>query len=102
MGATNVSYTWVDAEFLRTNGANPYGRELPVYQVMQGRTAGFARFDLSPEIAAGLTFTSTEDSARDTLAWFRTLPAERQAGIKTGFSPEREKALLDLWKARAK
>jgi len=102
VGATNVSYTWVDAEFLRTNGANPYGRELPVFQVMQGRTAGFARFDLTPEIAAGLTFTSTEDSARDTLAWFRTLPAERQAGIKTGFSPEREKALLDLWKARAK
>jgi 2'-hydroxyisoflavone reductase len=102
VGATNVSYTWVDADFLRTNGANPYGRELPVYQVMQGRTAGFARFDLTPEIAAGLTFTPTEDSACDTLAWFHTLPAERQAGIKTGFSPEREKALLDLWKARSK
>jgi 2'-hydroxyisoflavone reductase len=100
VGATNVSYTWVSADFLRENGANPYGRELPVFQVMQGRTAGFARFDLTPEIAAGLTFTSTEDSARDTLEWFRTLPAERQAGIKTGFTPERERDLLAKWKAR--
>ncbi len=100
VGATNVSYTWVNADFLRENGANPYGRELPVFQVMQGRTAGFARFDLTPEIAAGLTFTSTEDSARDTLEWFRTLPAERQAGIKTGFTPERERELLAKWKAR--
>jgi len=100
VGATDVSYTWVDADFLRENGANPYGRELPVYQVMRGRTAGFARFDLTPEIAAGLTFTPTEDTARDTLAWFRTLPAERQAAIKTGFTPERERDLLAKWKAR--
>lgn len=100
VGATNVSYTWVDAEFLRAQGANPYGRELPVFQVMRGRTAGFARFDLTPEIAAGLTFTSTEDSARDTLAWYRTLPTDRQTAIKTGFTTERERSLLAMWKAR--
>lgn len=93
-------FTWVDAEFLRANGANPYGRELPVFQVMKGRTAGFARFDLTPEIKAGLKFRPTEVSARETLAWWRTLPAERQAAIKTGFTPEREKTLLELWKAR--
>jgi 2'-hydroxyisoflavone reductase len=100
VGATDVSYTWVDADFLRENGATPYGRELPVFQVMRGRTAGFARFDLTPEIAAGLTFTPTEASARDTLTWFRTLPADRQAAIKTGFTPERERELLAKWKAR--
>jgi len=43
---------------------------------------------------------SMEDTARDTLAWWKTLPAERQAAIKTGFTPEREAALLALWKAR--
>ena len=41
-----------------------------------------------------------EVTARETLAWWRTLPAERQAAIKTGFTPEREKALLELWHAR--
>ncbi|HKS06958.1 MAG TPA: NAD-dependent epimerase/dehydratase family protein [Gemmatimonadaceae bacterium] len=94
------TYTWVDAEFLRTNGAAPYGRELPVFQVMRGRTAGFARFDLTPELKAGIKFRSMEVTARETLEWFRTLPPERQAAIQTGFKPEREKQLLDLWKAR--
>jgi 2'-hydroxyisoflavone reductase len=94
------SYTWVDADFLRENGANPYGRELPVFQVMRGRTAGFARFDLSPEIKAGLKFRPMEVTARETLEWFRTLPADRQAGLKTGFKPEREQELLAKWKVR--
>jgi 2'-hydroxyisoflavone reductase len=93
-------YTWVDADFLRANGANPYGRELPMFQVMRGRTAGFARFDLTPELAAGMTTRPIGETARDTLAWFRTLPAERQAAIKTGFTPERERELLAKWRAR--
>jgi 2'-hydroxyisoflavone reductase len=100
VGSPPATFTWVDAEFLRANGANPYGRELPVFQVMQGRTAGFARFDLTPEIKAGLKFRPTETTARETLAWWRTLPAERQAAIKTGFTPEREKTLLELWRAQ--
>lgn len=99
---SNPTYTWVDADFLRANGANPYGRELPVYQVMRGRTAGFARFDLTPELNAGLKIRPMEDTARDTLAWWKTTPAERQVATKTGFTPEREAALLKLWKARAR
>lgn len=99
VGAT-ATYTWVDADFLRAHGAAPYGRELPVFQVMRGATAGFARFDLTPEIAAGLTVRPMEVSARDTLAWFRAQPAERQAALRTGFTPERERELLALWRAR--
>lgn len=99
VGAT-ATYTWVDADFLRANGAAPYGRELPVFQVMRGATAGFARFDLTPEIAAGLTVRPMEVSARDTLEWFRSQPAERQAALRTGFTPERERDLLALWRAR--
>ncbi|MCC6316158.1 MAG: NAD-dependent epimerase/dehydratase family protein [Gemmatimonadaceae bacterium] len=99
---SDPTFTWVDAEFLRANGANPYGRELPVFQVMQGRTAGFAQFDLTPEMKAGLRWRPMETTARDTLAWWRTLPAERQAAIRTGFTPEREKALLEAWKERGK
>lgn len=96
----NATFTWVDADFLRANGANPYGRELPVFQVMRGRTAGFARFDVSPEIRAGMKFRPMEVTARETLAWWKTLPADRQAAPKTGFTPAREQALLALWKAR--
>lgn len=93
-------YTWIDADFLRQNGAAPYGKELPVYQVMRGRTAGFARFDITPELKAGIKFRPTDLTARETLEWYRTLPRERQDNILTGFKPEREAALLALWKAR--
>lgn len=97
---SDAAFTWVDADFLRENGAQPYGRELPVFQPMRGSTAGFARFDLRPEMEAGLTFRPTEVTARETLEWFRTLPAERQAAMRTGFTPEREQAILAAWKAR--
>jgi 2'-hydroxyisoflavone reductase len=96
----NATFTWVDADWLRSKGHAPYGRELPVFQVMRGRTAGFARFDLTPEIKAGLKFRSTELTSKETLEWFQTLPPERQRGIKTGFKPEREAELLAMWKAR--
>lgn len=97
---SDATFTWVGTDFLIEHGAQPYGRELPVFQPMRGSTAGFARFDMGPEIAAGLTFRSTEVTARDTLEWFRTLPAERQAAMRTGFTPEREQAILAAWKAR--
>jgi 2'-hydroxyisoflavone reductase len=67
---------------------------------MRGRTAGFAQFDLQPEIRAGLRFRSTEVTARETIEWWRTLPAQRQAAMRTGFSAERERDLLAKWKAR--
>jgi 2'-hydroxyisoflavone reductase len=38
-------------------------------------------------------------TAVDTLAWFRTLPADRQARLKAGLTPEREAELLAKWRA---
>ena len=95
------TYTWVDTDWLIEQKVRPYV-DLPVWQPGRGATAGFARFDLTPEIKAGLKFRPIELTARDTLAWFRTLPAERQAAPKAGMKPEREKELLALWHARAK
>ncbi|MCU0864135.1 MAG: NAD-dependent epimerase/dehydratase family protein [Planctomycetes bacterium] len=97
----NAEFTWVDVDFLLERGLQPYGRELPGFRPMRGSTAGFGRFDLSREIAAGLTFRPTETTARDTLAWWNTLPAERTAAIKTGLGAERERELLAAWRARA-
>jgi 2'-hydroxyisoflavone reductase len=95
----DAKFVWVDADFLIENDARPY-RELPAFQVMKGRTAGFARFDVTKEIAAGLKFRPTDVTAKETLAWWRTLPAERQAQPKAGLTAEREKQLLAAWAAR--
>jgi 2'-hydroxyisoflavone reductase len=95
----NVSakFVWVDAAFLGASGVGLPG--LSIFQVMQGRTAGYSRFDVAPELKAGLTFRPTEVTAKDTLDWFRTLPADRQANILRAF--EREAKLLAEWKSRA-
>ena len=95
------TFTWVDTDFLLENKVRPYG-DIPSWYPARGNTAGFARFDLTRELKAGLKYRSLEDSSRDTLEWFRTLPAERQAAPKAGMKPEREKELLALWHARKK
>jgi 2'-hydroxyisoflavone reductase len=48
----------------------------------------------------GLTFRPLDVTARDTLAWFKSLPAERQAHPKAGLSPEREAEVLAAWKKK--
>jgi 2'-hydroxyisoflavone reductase len=93
------TYTWVDADFLIANRVRPYN-ELPVWQVGRGRTAGFARFDLTPELRAGLQYRPIEETAVDTLEWFRKQSADGSLRVKVGLTPEREAEVLALWKAR--
>jgi len=45
----------------------------------------------------GLTFRPLDVTARDTLAWFKSLPSERQAHPKAGLSAEREAEVLAQW-----
>lgn len=87
---------WVPTEFLRTTKLFLPG--FAIFQEMQGATAGYGRFDITPEIKAGLTFRPTEVTARDTLAWFRTLGADRQANLLGAM--ERDAKLLAAWKTR--
>jgi 2'-hydroxyisoflavone reductase len=51
-------------------------------------------------LSKGLTFRPLDVTARDTLAWFKSLPAERQAHPKAGLSPEREAEVLAAWKKK--
>ena len=44
--------------------------------------------------AKGLTNRPTVETARDTVRWWSTLPAERTASLRAGLSPEREAGLL--------
>ena len=60
----------------------------------KGETLGFHRRDIRRAITAGLTYRPRPLTAADTLAWFLTLPAERQAKLRAGVTPEREAELL--------
>jgi len=46
---------------------------------------------------AGLRCRPLADTVRDTLAWFQTLPAGRQAKLRAGLAPSKEAQTLHEW-----
>ena len=51
-------------------------------------------------LRAGLTFRPLADTVRDTLEFYHQQTPERQAQLRAGMDPAREKAVLALWHAR--
>ena len=98
---SDARFTWVDTDFLAAQKIRPYV-EMPVWQPARNGREGFARFDLTKEIALGLTYRPLAVTAQDTLAYYHAQTPERQATLKAGVTPEREAEVLALWKARAK
>lgn len=70
---------------------------MPVWVPPRGEEGGLGRTRIKKALAAGITFRPLAETARDTLAWFRTLPAERQKTLKAGLTPEREAEVLAAW-----
>ncbi|HEY3950358.1 NAD-dependent epimerase/dehydratase family protein [Phenylobacterium sp.] len=89
---------WVATTFLQDHKVHAWSDQ-PVWIPGQGETAGFHRRSIARALKAGLTFRPLPTTAGDTLAWFKTLPADRQAKLRSGLTPERETALLAEWKA---
>ncbi|HUU33661.1 MAG TPA: hypothetical protein VMW48_06330, partial [Vicinamibacterales bacterium] len=92
------SWTWVPREFLEQHKIRPYV-EMPVWRPPTPGFEGFARFDLTREVAAGLTFRSLAETAAATLAFHHARPAARKT-LKTGATAEQEAAVLEAWHAR--
>jgi len=89
---------WAPTAFLKANKVSAW-RDMPVWIPGEGETFGFHRRDIRRAITAGLTYRPLPLTAADTLAWFHTLPSERQAKLRAGVTPEREAELLAKLKA---
>jgi 2'-hydroxyisoflavone reductase len=96
---SDAKLTWVDADFLSAQKVRPWG-DMPVWVPPVGDSKGFAQVSIKKALAKGLTFRTVPDTAKATLDWFKTQPAERQAKLRAGLSPEREKEVLAAWHAR--
>ena len=81
---------WVSAEELRGEKAPP----LPIWAPEDGESGGVHSAVNKRAVAAGLTFRSTQKTVEDTLAWYLSLPDERQAALKAGMPPAEEERLL--------
>ncbi|MGO4262566.1 NAD-dependent epimerase/dehydratase family protein [Lysobacter sp. TAB13] len=95
------SVTWVPADFLEEQKVQAWS-DMPAWIPARGEYAGFGRTSVSKAKAAGLSYRPLRETARDTLAWWRTLPEERRAKLKAGLKPEREAEVLKAWHAKAK
>ena len=91
---SDAKFTWVDEEFLTEQKVQPWS-DMPVWT---GKDDAVARTNISRALSKGLTFRPLDVTARDTLAWFKLLPQERQSHSKAGLTPEREAEVLNIWK----
>jgi 2'-hydroxyisoflavone reductase len=87
-------FTWADADFLGRNDIRGYD-EMPAWRPQRDGFEGFARFDITPEIKSGLTFRPLAVTARDTLDYHESRPADRP--FRAGMTSEREVELLRAW-----
>ena len=94
-----VSFTFVDDDFLLSQGVQPWS-DMPAWLPPRGETAGMGRVSIDRALATGFSPRPIGDTARDTLAWFESLPPERQRSLRAGLSPEREASVLREWHER--
>jgi len=101
---SNISFTWVENAFLSSHGASE--SQFPLYAPPTGDTAGFHRCNVSRALARGLKFRPVVDTAKATIDWYRSLPAEIQARVAPQFAKrpnqdswlDTEKRLLEAWR----
>src|SRR6266513_823454 len=91
---SNATFTWVAEDFLTQQKVEPWS-DMPVWT---GKDSGLALAKIDRALNKGLTFRPLAETARDTLAWFKSLPQDRQGHLKAGLTPEREKEVLSAWK----
>ncbi len=88
--SSNATFAWADAEFLKQQKVEAWS-DMPVWA---GDELGLSRANISRALAKRLTFRPLGETARDTLAWFKTQKPERQAKMRAGLTPEREAEVL--------
>lgn len=89
---------WAPWDFLGKHKVEAWS-DMPACIPPTGDDAGMAQVSNARALAMGLRFRPVTETARDTLAWWKTLPAERRANPRAGLSPEREREVLAAWTA---
>ena len=97
----DAEFTWVDAAFLAEHGVTPWGH-MTNWVPPEGDSAGLLAVSIAAALSRGLAFRPLEETARDTLAWWKTLPGERRRSARAGCPAGLETAVLAAWRARGR
>lgn len=93
---SDAKFTWADAEFLAEHEVEPWSH-MPVWAPPTGDEVGFGQVSVARAMKAGLKHRDVNETIADTLKWFKSEPEERQAKLRAGIDPEREKEVLAAW-----
>ena len=93
---TEVRHTFLNADYLRKNNLH---EEFPIWSPPSGDTAYFHRVPNAKAVAQGLTFRPLAETLTDTLAWWKSLPPERQAKPRAGITADKEAEILRAYRA---
>mgnify|MGYP000417496512 CR=1 FL=1 len=73
-----ISFTWVDADFLEQHEVAPW-MHMTVWVPPVGEYAGFSSSSIQRALDAGLTFRPLADTAKATVDYWNSLPEDRRA-----------------------
>ena len=90
--------TWVSEEFIAAH-SKPEELDLPIWAPPTGESAGAGLTLIEGSRQAGLRSRPLEETVRDTLAWFESLPAERRSKLRAGLDSGKEGDTLRAWHA---
>jgi 2'-hydroxyisoflavone reductase len=96
VAGSDAAFTWVDSGFLLDAGVEPW-TDLPLW-LPGDEYAGFMASDVSKALRSGLRFRPLAETIAETLAWDR---GRSGGAMKSGLTRERERELLEGWKARS-
>ncbi|HRJ50162.1 MAG TPA: NAD-dependent epimerase/dehydratase family protein [Phycisphaerales bacterium] len=113
---TRPETTWIPVDFLQRQALSAGGEQKinpmaswPIYIPPVGEYAGFHRVSVARAVSAGLTFRSCADTVRATMEWVASLADDVRPGVlppepglpgSQTLSPEREKEIIEAWKAQ--
>jgi 2'-hydroxyisoflavone reductase len=98
--AAPAKVVWVPIALLEKHEVMPW-RDMPGW-IPSDAEATYGQMSNRAAVGVGLKFRPVADTARDTLAWYKTLPEERRSKpMRAGVSPEKEKEVLAAFKASA-
>jgi 2'-hydroxyisoflavone reductase len=88
--------TWVPEDFLAKRW-KPEELDLPPWSPMSGETAGASLTVTARAQKTGLKTRPMQETVRDTLEWFHSLAADRQAKLRAGLDGQKEIETLRAW-----
>jgi len=97
--AADMTPVWVDYDFILSQDTGE-GNSFPIWSPPLPEHAGSADVSGERALAQGLENRPTRETARDTVTWWKTLPAERTEKMRAGLSPDIETKLLEAWHAK--